>query len=110
MALNYYLLILNTTDPNRWNCVKYARARCPKLPFGLWTIKDKKNIINDDKARPGSIAIIKTNFPWGHVAVVRRKDGRNIIIKEANFQYGRVTERCGSEKSLNILGYFNPNK
>lgn len=110
MSIVKYTKILNKTDPNRWNCVKYVRARVPKLPYGLWTISDKKKIINSKKAKTGNVAIIKTNFLWGHVALITHKDGRNITICEANYKLGKITERCGQEESLNIIGYFDPKK
>ena len=110
MALVKYTIILNCIDPNRRNCVKYVRARVKNLPFGLWTINDKKKIINSHKPKTGEVAIIKTGFIWGHVALITHKDGRNITICEANFKYGKITERCGTEKDLKILGYFDPKK
>ena len=48
-----YLEILNATDPNKCNCVLFVRARVPKLPYGLWTIGNKKKIINGLKAGNG---------------------------------------------------------
>lgn len=110
MAIIKYTKILNTTDPNRWNCVFYVRARVPNLPYGLWTISDKKKIVNSKKAKVGNVAIIKTNFIFGHVAIVIHKDGRNITICEANFKAGKITERCGTEENLKIIGYFDPKK
>jgi len=89
------------------NCVKYARRKVSSLPFGLWTIWDKKRIINSRKARKNRVAIIRTRFIWGHVAVVTSvgKDGR-IRIKEANWRSCRKTIRKGYEKDLKILGYY----
>lgn len=110
MAIVEYLRVINTTDPNRWNCVKYARARVPSLPFGLWTLGNKVAIINDHLAKKGNVAIINVGWPWGHCAVVTNKDGRNITIQEANYRYGKITERCGTEHDLKIVGYFNPNE
>jgi hypothetical protein len=103
-----YLYVINTTDKNRWNCVLFARSLVKKLPFGLWTISDKKKIINSHKAQHGSIAIIKTGFIWGHVAYVESVGKNHITITEANFRAGKITERHGTEKDLKILGYFQP--
>jgi len=105
-----YLLVLNATDKNRCNCVKWARDRVPQLPFGLWTISDKKKIINSKKAKAGRVAIMKVGIPWGHVGVVKALRGDKIIIQEANYKFCKITERFGSEKDLKILGYFNPFK
>jgi hypothetical protein len=103
-----YLLVLNKTDKNRWNCVLWAREKVPSLPFGLWTIKDKRKIINSNIAKAGSVAIINVGMPWGHVAVVAKVGSNHITIKEANFKYGKITERHGTEKDLKIVGYFKP--
>lgn len=105
-----YTKILNKTDPNRCNCVFYARKRVPKLPYGLWTIWNKKKIINSHKAKIGRVAIINTGLPWGHVAVIVGKGSDRIVIQEANYYTCKITERQGTEKDLKILGYFNPNK
>ena len=104
-----YTEILNVTDPNRWNCVKYVRARVPKLPYGLWTISDKKKIINDHTPRAGSVAIINCGLPWGHVALVKKVGSQHLTIEEANYKYGKITQRHGNTSDLKIIGYFNPN-
>ena len=106
------LEVLNATDPNRFNCVKYARTLIPSLPFGLWTIWDKKKIINSEKSKVGNIAIMKVGLPWGHVGVVtdRTGGGRYKTIQEANFRIGKITKRTGTSKDLKIIGYFDPRK
>ncbi len=104
----FFIRVINTTDPNRYNCVKYVRARVPNLPFGQWTIWDKKKIINSHKAKIGRVAIMKVGLPWGHVGIVIGKEDDRIVIKESNFYCGKVTERQGTEKELKIIGYFNP--
>jgi len=110
MAIVRYTKILNKKDKDRFNCVKYVRARIKNLPFGLITINDKKKIINSNKPKVGNVAIIKTGFLWGHVALVIHKDGRNITICESNYKMGKITERCGTLESLKIIGFFDPKK
>lgn len=105
-----FVEILNTTDPNRWNCVKFARARVARLPFGLWTIADKKKIINDHTPDKGSVAIMNVGLPWGHVGVIKHVGRNHLTIIEANYKYGKVTERHGRAVDLKIIGYFNPDK
>lgn len=107
---NQNLIVLNTTDPNRWNCVKFVRARVPSLPFGLWTLADKKKIINSENSEIGAVAIMSVGLPWGHVGIVIDKKGSRKTILEANFKYGKVTERHGKSKDLKIIGYFIPPK
>lgn len=105
-----YLLVINTKDKNRCNCVKWVRERVPKLPFGLWYIWNKKKIINSHKAKIGRVAIMNVGLPWGHVGIVADKGSDRIVIQEANYKFCKITERQGTEKDLKILGYFNPNK
>jgi len=105
---NKYLKIYLEKEKNSHNCVFYAREKVPNLPFGLWTLQDKKNIINSRKPEEGSVAIIETRQKWGHVAVVKYVGKRHITIKEANWEAGKITERHGLEKDFNILGYFKP--
>lgn len=104
-----YTQILNATDPNRWNCVFFVRARVPRLPFGLWTLADKKKIINDHTPRVGSVAIMNVGLPWGHVGIIMKVGTQHLTILEANYKYGKITERHGNTTDLRILGYFNQN-
>lgn len=106
----YYELTLNKTDHFRFNCVKWIRARVPNLPFNLWTIWDKKKIIDTQKAKIGRVAIMNVGLPWGHVGLVVGKGSDRIVIQEANYRLGKITERQGTTKELKILGYFNPHK
>lgn len=99
---------LNKTNPNRCNCVDYARSIVKSLPYGLWTLRNKKNIINSHKAEEGVVVIMDAGF-WGHVGVVTKKDGRFITIQEANWRSCTMTERTGTESELKIVGYFDPN-
>jgi hypothetical protein len=105
-----YILKLSNTEKNRCNCVLWARAQVPSLPFGLWTIGDKNKIINSNKAKAGRIAIMSVGLPFGHVGIVAKVGKNHITIKEANFKFCWITERHDTEKNLNITGYFNPNK
>ena len=100
--------VLNTTDPNRSNCVLYARSRCPSLPTGLNTLQDKKNIINSTSPSVGSVAIIDSGYAAGHVAYVTEVSGSTITIEEANWGGARITRRKGTAAELNILGYYSP--
>lgn len=105
-----YTLILSEKEKNGDNCVKWARDYVPSLPFGLFTIEDKKKVINSKKAKAGNVAIINIGLPVGHVAVVAKVGSNHITIKEANYRTGKITERHGQEKDLKVLGYFEPNK
>jgi len=98
--------LLNTTNENRYNCVKYARSLKPNLPFGLWTILDKIKIVNSCTPKIGAIAVINTGLPWGHLGVVEEIKSSSITIDEANFQFGKITRRIGTATELKILGYF----
>jgi hypothetical protein len=101
-----YLVYLNIADQNKCNCVKFARSLMPQLPFGLWTILDKRKIINSHLAKIGRVAIMNVGMPWGHVGVVVAKNGNLITIREANYKFCKITERTGTEAELKIIGYF----
>jgi len=104
-----YVIVL-PNEPQRYNCVLFARRYVPSLPYGLWTLGAKKKIINASQAKIGSVAVINAGA-WGHVAVVTgiEKNGM-VIIKEANYKAGKITERRDYPANLKILGFFKPNK
>lgn len=105
-----HIKIFYEKEPWACNCVKWCRTKIRNLPYGLWTIWDKKKIINSHRAKEGRVAIIKTRFKWGHVAIVKYVGSNHLTIKEANYKTCKITERHDSEKNLNIIGYFNPQK
>ena len=105
-----YTIVLNAKDKYRFNCVKWVRDRIPKLPYGLISFNDKKKIINSHKAKIGRVAIMKVGLPWGHLGIITEKGSDRIVIQEANYKLGKITERQGTEEELKIVGYFNQNK
>lgn len=105
-----YTKILNVRENNKCNCVLWVRQRVPSLPFGLWTLKDKKAIINSSKPKKGRVAIIETGEAPGHVALVIKKGLSHVTILEANYKACQITERHGTQTSLRIVGYFDPKK
>lgn len=99
------------------NCVLHARAVrtflqvFPELPRGLFTLTDKKNIIDKAHPRPrvGSVAIMYNSVDpsTGHVAVVYKIKGDTVYLAEAN--YGST--KCREDRAMNyndkeIYGYF----
>lgn len=100
-------------------CVAYARSRAPGLPSGLFSMADKRRIINANKCKAGSVAIISYGSV-GHVAYVEKcdRDGKKegITIVEANWKAGKITKRKASssdglraaERELGIEGYWQP--
>lgn len=90
------------------NCVYYARCRQPALPYGLTSYQDKLNIINNQTAKVGSVAIIKTSSIYGHVAYVTNVSGAQITIAEGNWPSGNCGSRTGTKAGLNIQGFFRP--
>ena len=103
-----YVKILKENSPLRFNCVLWARKKVPSLPYGLWTFEDKKKIETNARPRVGDIAVVRTNQTWGHVAVVTYVGKMHITIQEANFYFGKVTERHNTAQLLRIHGYFHP--
>lgn len=100
-------------------CVAYARSRVAGLPSGLFTMNDKRRMINSNKCKAGSVAVIEYGSV-GHVAVVEKcdREGKKegITITEANWQRGQITKRKASssdglrvaERELGIIGYWKP--
>ncbi len=96
----------------RNNCVFFCRKVSPTLPTGLYSLKDKINIVNAKTASVGSTAIIDTGDTTGHVATVEKinADG-TITIAEANWKTdanGRKTinRRTGTPEQLKVRGYW----
>src|SRR6185295_11852180 len=103
------------TATNRCNCVLYARCLVPRLPYGLITYADKKNIINSYSASVGAVAVMNIAPPYGHVGkvtkVVKNSSGvvTSITLDEANYSSCRIsTTRSGSPSTLKVTGYFKP--
>ncbi len=91
------------------NCVAFARYKVPSLPGGLWTLEDKKNIINCKVAKAGVIAITKGSTSAGHVAYVETVNGNQITTLNGGYDTGTYIERItGTESEQGILGYWYP--
>jgi hypothetical protein len=87
------------------NCVLYLRSLGYKFPYGLFTLSQKKRIINTQIPKRGAIAIIAEG-KYGHVGVVKGVSGSTIKILEANYKACRITYRWGTKRELKILGYY----
>lgn len=111
--------IINRTHPKRCNCVLYCRSRVPSLPYGLWTLEDKKKVANSNTPVVGSV-MMTSDGVWfthpyrfrkvfsGHCAVVVEIEGKTITIEEANYKSCTITRRTGTEKELKAVGYYVP--
>jgi hypothetical protein len=93
----------------RCNCVLYARCRVPRLPGGLFTLNDKKRIMNSGVPTPGSVAVMDVLAGVGHLAVVEavNRDG-TITVSETNYRSCQYTVRTGTPRNMRVLGYFRP--
>jgi surface antigen len=90
------------------NCVKYARCRQRRLPYGLTTWSAKLHVINRWRdPRAGCVAIIESSSIFGHVAYVRAVSGSRIYIDEGGYN-GRCNSRLGTQAGLHIRGFFCP--
>lgn len=93
-------------------CVDYARCRAPGLPYGLFTLQDKLDIMNSNHAHKSCVAVIASSNPAGHVAFVNNvetaPEPNRITIHESNWVGSRCSERVGSKAGLNIRGYWCP--
>jgi hypothetical protein len=104
-------------QPHSDNCVFYARARVPSLPYGLGTWMGKLAIINAHTPQPGDVAIIHIGSgvykDVGHVAIVEQVTDSTITILEGNFYAGHVSRRTATGADareaaslMGIVGYF----
>lgn len=93
------------------NCVKHARCRQAKLPYGLFSCEDKKAIINAWEPQIGSVAIMDVGA-YCHVGYVYDVHGSApdavVYVDEANYTHGVCGNRHGTENQLKIVGYFAP--
>lgn len=94
------------------NCVAFARYKVPSLPGGLYTLQDKKNIINSHTPMAGAIAITSGNSSAGHVAYVESVSGANVVTLNGGFSgsglTGHIVRITGTESEQGILGYWYP--
>jgi len=107
------MIVKKKTSRQCWrygNCVFYARRILRKyygkhLPYGLWTLWNKKRIINSRHAKKGRVAIMALGF-WGHLGIVEKVKGSKIYIREANYFRCRKSIRKGREHEFKIVGYY----
>ena len=123
--------IISTTHFQKCNCVLYCRAESPiQFPYGMWTIKDKKRIINSPSPKVGAIAIMNVGVWYihngkrvfsGHMGIVEKISYAQkkcpccgtilknvpsyITIREANYVRCAITRRSGTSQELKILGF-----
>ena len=108
------------TGDNSDNCVIYGRTKVTNLPFGLFTKEDKMKAVqmagvkNDGQGSMSGVkvgdAILTGEGQYGHVAVVMGIEGDNLILDEANYVSGQITQ--GRKINMNdakIMGYV-PNE
>jgi len=106
--------IVNASDPNGDNCVLYARAKVPNLPYGLFSAEDKKKAVqkagytDSSKVQIGD-AVLTGEGGYGHVAIVTGIDGNSLILDEANYKSGKITTgRKLNKNDRSILGFVSP--
>lgn len=91
------------------DCVAFARYMVPSLPGGLYSLEDKKKIINSYTPKVGAIAITKGNSSYGHVAYVEAVNGSQITTLnggwEKKIHIGRYTATASAQ---GIIGYWYP--
>ena len=102
-------------------CVPYVRLSLPSLPGGLYSLNDKKKIINSSTPKKGRAAIVDIG-QHGHIIYITGVDdsgsSRSISYVEHNNPLGTSTPwrgkvTCGKrmsdcEKRLKIVGYYKP--
>lgn len=89
-----------------WNCVTFVKSKV-ELPFGLWTLESKKDLINTYEPTIGAVAITNES-PAGHLALVVDKTENLIVLQEGNYIGGMITKRV-VDKTFPI-GYRQPSE
>lgn len=96
------------------NCVAFVRYKVPSLPGGLYSLDDKKNIINSYTPSVGAVAISTGNSSYGHVAYVEAVSGSTITtlnggFADGNGNYtGHIERISGTAAEQGIIGYWKP--
>ena len=102
---------------NSDNCILYTRESVPNLPFGLFTKQDKKSaieqagVVNNGQGSMDGVkigdAILTSEGKWGHGAKVKDIVDGKLILNEANFKSGQITEgRSIDMNDPKIYGYI----
>ncbi len=108
-ATSYALEYDSLSADVKSNCVAFARYKVPSLPGGLYTLDDKKAIINGYVAKVGAIAITTGNSSYGHVAYVESVSGTQVTTLNGGWQDGTHIGRwTASESVQGIVGYWYP--
>jgi len=85
------------------NCVHYARLVQKSLPYGLYTLQDKINIIRTQTPDVGSVAITNEGRV-GHLSIVIAVHDDYVVIEEENYiPYHRTKRELKTDK---VIGYY----
>lgn len=88
------------------NCVLTARKFNSDLPRGLYSLSQKKRIINSKEPTIGATVITNEGNWTGHAATVIGIDNETITLLEANYKRCKVTTRVLDKDSKKIVGYY----
>lgn len=109
MAMKYSTMpkhIVNQLHLQPCNCVLTARKFNSDLPRGLYSLSQKKRIINSDEPTIGATVITNEGNWTGHAATVIGIDNETITLLEANYKRCKVTTRVLDKDSKKIVGYY----
>lgn len=100
-------------DRPECNCVKYARSQVLQLPGDLFTLAQKRAVMNHAFPRVGSVAVHDIFGDVGHVSVVRNvkvnsNGSLTATVQEGNYKSGYITTRTDTVDALKIVAYFDP--
>lgn len=106
-AVSYALEYDNLSADIKSSCVAFARYKVPSLPSGLWTLQDKKNIINSYTPKVGAIAITTGNSSAGHIAYVEAVNGSQITTLNGGWEDGtHIGRYTATAAAQGIIGYW----
>lgn len=89
------------------NCVLTARVFNTDLPRGLYSLSQKKRIINSKEPTIGATVITNEGNWTGHAATVVGVTEDTVTLLEANYKRCKVTTRVLDKDSKKIVGYYS---
>lgn len=105
-------VVITDKDPNGDNCVFYVRAKKPWLPYGQDTIANRAKVVQSfghkdpSRVKVGDV-IITSEGTVGHTAIVTGIEGDNLVLDEANYKAGKVTQgRRINKNDRAIMGFL----
>ena len=86
-------------------CVAYVKAARPDLKFSVGIARNWLRFANTTRPQVGSV-VITNESSIGHVAIVSKIEGDNMVLTEKNYKPCLITERIMNINDERILGFI----